>query len=158
MKRQQNEITFIGKPFADQLMDEQKTFNGCNLEMEQDQVFQSFLATNQLQNYRSSMIVFGPENFMYWYGVVVPNKVEVPTGLMKFVLPKALVAVEEEPQTMTFFSQPLNQVVPKMLGKVRAEGIQTYENPGDSLTPYLVQNLNLETKKLTQMLYLEVSN
>lgn len=157
MQKLQEEITFVGRPFSDQMIDEQKTYNNCNIELEQDQRFQQFLADNELTN-RSSMVVFGPENFMYWYGVLTSEVTELPQGLMKFTLPKAQVAVEErEQQNQSFFAQPLNMVIPQFLQTVREQGIQTYENPGDSLTPYFVQELNLETKKLTQMLYLEVS-
>lgn len=158
MQKLQEQITFVGRPFSDQLIDEQKSYNNCNLEMEQDQQFQQFLTKNNLSGRRSSMVVFGPENFMYWYGVLVPNKVDLPQGLMKYTLPKAQVAIEElEQQNQSVFGQPLNMVIPQFLQTVRQEGVQTYENPGDSLTPYFVQNLNLDTKKLTQMLYLEVS-
>lgn len=157
MQKLQEEITFVGRPFSDQMIDEQKTYNNCNIELEQDQQFQQFLTDNELTN-RSSMVVFGPENFMYWYGVLTSEVTELPQGLMKFTLPKAQVAVEErEQQNQSFFAQPLNMVIPQFLQTVREQGIQTYENPGDSLTPYFVQELNLETKKLTQMLYLEVS-
>lgn len=157
MQRLQEEITFVGRPFSDQMIDEQKTYNNCNIELEQDQQFQQFLTDNELTN-RSSMVVFGPENFMYWYGVLTSEVTELPQGLMKFTLPKAQVAVEDrEQQNQSFFAQPLNMVIPQFLQTVREEGIQTYENPGDSLTPYFVQKLDLETKKLTQMLYLEVS-
>lgn len=157
MQKLQEEITFVGRPFSDQMIDEQKTYNNCNIELEQDQQFQQFLTDNELTN-RSSMVVFGPENFMYWYGVLTSEVTELPQGLMKFTLPKAQVAVEErEQQNQSFFAQPLNMVIPQFLQTVREEGIQTYENPGDSLTPYFVQKLDLETKKLTQMLYLEVS-
>ncbi|MCX8722235.1 MULTISPECIES: hypothetical protein [unclassified Lactobacillus] len=157
MQKLQEEITFVGRPFSDQMIDEQKTYNNCNIELEQDQQFQQFLTDNELTN-RSSMVVFGPENFMYWYGVLTSEVTELPQGLMKFTLPKAQVAVEErEQQNQSFFAQPLNMVIPQFLQTVREQGIQTYENPGDSLTPYFVQKLNLETKKLTQMLYLEVS-
>lgn len=157
MQRLQEEITFVGRPFSDQMIDEQKTYNNCNIELEQDQQFQQFLTDNELTN-RSSMVVFGPENFMYWYGVLTSEVTELPQGLMKFTLPKAQVAVEErEQQNQSFFAQPLNMVIPQFLQTVREQGIQTYENPGDSLTPYFVQKLDLETKKLTQMLYLEVS-
>lgn len=158
MKKLQNQITFIGRPFADQLMDEQRSFKEANLQMEQSQVFQHFLEQNHLTDFRSSMIVFGPDNFMYWYGVVTNNDVEVPSELMKFVLPKAQVAaVEQQEQNLSFFSQPLNLVLPNFLEQVAEEGIKSYENPGDSSTPYVLQNLNLKTKKLTQMLYLEDS-
>lgn len=157
MQKLQEEITFVGRPFSDQMIDEQKTYNNCNFELEQDQQFQQFLTDNELTN-RSSMVVFGPENFMYWYGVLTSEVTELPQGLMKFTLPKAQVAVEErEQQNQSFFAQPLNMVIPQFLQTVREQGIQTYENPGDSLTPYFVQKLDLETKKLTQMLYLEVS-
>lgn len=157
MQKLQEEITFVGRPFSDQMIDEQKTYNNCNIELEQDQQFQQFLTDNELTN-RSSMVVFGPENFMYWYGVLTSEVTELPQGLMKYTLPKAQVAVEErEQQNQSFFAQPLNMVIPQFLQTVREQGIQTYENPGDSLTPYFVQKLDLETKKLTQMLYLEVS-
>ena len=159
MKKLQKKVTFVGRPFPDQLMDEQKTFNQSNMEMEQNQVFQDFIAKNDLTNTRSNMVVFGPENFMYWYGVIAPNEVEVPKGLMKFVLPEAQVAITEiDNQNISFFSQPLNMVISQFLAAVADEGIKIYQNPGDSLTPYVVQTLNFATKKLTQELYLEDSH
>ena len=159
MKKLQKKVTFVGRPFPDQLMDEQKTFNESNMEMEQNQVFQDFIAKNDLTNTRSNMVVFGPENFMYWYGVIAPNEVEVPKGLMKFVLPEAQVAItEKDNQNISFFSQPLNMVISQFLAAVADEGIKIYQNPGDSLTPYVVQTINFATKKLTQELYLEDSH
>ena len=158
MKKLQKKVTFVGRPFPDQVMDEQKTFNQANMEMEQNKVFQDFISKNNLKNTRSSLVVFGPENFMYWYGVVASNETAVPKGLMKFVLPKTQVAVEEKDnQNISFFSQPLNVIISQFLAAVAYEGIKIYQNPGDSLTPYVLQNLNLDTKKLTQELYLEDS-
>lgn len=158
MKKLQKKVTFVGRPFPDQLMDEQKTFTESNIAMEQDQTFLNFIAQNNLNNTRSSLVVFGPENFMYWYGVIAPNEIEVPQGLMKFVLPETQVAVEEKDnQNISFFSQPLNIVISQFLANVADTGIKIYQNPGDSLTPYVLQNLNLKTKKLTQELYLEDS-
>ena len=156
MKKLQKKVTFVGRPFPDQLMDEQKTFTESNMAMEQDQTFLNFIAQNNLNNTRSSLVVFGPENFMYWYGVIAPNEIEVPRGLMKFVLPETQVAVEEKDnQNISFFSQPLNVVISQFLATVADTGIKIYQNPGDSLTPYILQNLDLKTKKLTQELYLE---
>ncbi|WP_294603512.1 hypothetical protein [uncultured Lactobacillus sp.] len=158
MKKLQKKVTFVGRPFPDQLMDEQKTFTESNMAMEQDQTFLNFIAQNNLNNTRSSLVVFGPENFMYWYGVIVLNEVEVPKGLMKFVLSEAQVAIKEkEKQNISFFSQPLNIVISQFLAAVADEGIKIYQNPGDSLTPYIVQTLNFDTKKLTQELYLDDS-
>ncbi len=159
MKKLQKKVTFVGRPFPDQLMDEQKTFTESNMAMEQDQTFLNFIAQNNLNNTRSSLVVFGPENFMYWYGVIAPNEIEVPRGLMKFVLPETQVAVEEKDnQNISFFSQPLNIVISQFLATVADTGIKIYQNPGDSLTPYVVQTLNFATKKLTQELYLEDSH
>lgn len=156
MKKLQKKVTFVGRPFPDQLMDEQKTFTESNMAMEQDQTFLNLIAQNNLNNTRSSLVVFGPENFMYWYGVIAPNEIEVPRGLMKFVLPETQVAVEEKDnQNISFFSQPLNIVISQFLATVADTGIKIYQNPGDSLTPYVLQNLDLKTKKLTQELYLE---
>ena len=156
MKKLQEKVTFVGRPFPDQLMDEQKTFTESNMAMEQDQTFLNLIAQNNLNNTRSSLVVFGPENFMYWYGVIAPNEIEVPRGLMKFVLPETQVAVEEKDnQNISFFSQPLNIVISQFLATVADTGIKIYQNPGDSLTPYVLQNLDLKTKKLTQELYLE---
>ena len=158
MKKLQKKVTFVGRPFPDQLMDEQKTFNESNMEMEQNQVFQDFVTKNNLTNTRSNMVVFGPENFMYWYGVIATNDIDVPKGLMKFVLPEAQVAIKEKDnQNISFFSQPLNIVISQFLAAVADEGIKIYQNPGDSLTPYIVQTLNFDTKKLTQELYLDDS-
>ena len=158
MKKLQKKVTFVGRPFPDQLMDEQKTFTESNMTMEQDQTFLNFIVQNNLNNTRSSLVVFGPENFMYWYGVIAPNEIEVPRGLMKFVLPETQVAVEEKDnQNISFFSQPLNIVISQFLATVADTGIKIYQNPGDSLTPYVLQNLDLKTKKLTQELYLEDS-
>ena len=158
MKKLQKKVTFVGRPFPDQLMDEQKTFNESNMEMEQNQVFQDFITKNNLTDSRSNMVVFGPENFMYWYGVIAANDIDVPKGLMKFVLPEAQVAIKEkENQNISFFSQPLNIVISQFLAAVADEGIKIYQNPGDSLTPYIVQTLNFDTKKLTQELYLDDS-
>ncbi|WEV51711.1 hypothetical protein OZX69_03175 [Lactobacillus sp. ESL0731] len=158
MKQAQEELTFVGRPFPDAMMDQEKSFSGCNLEMENDAAFQKFLKSNHLTSKRSSLVVFGPENFMYWYGVIAPKEIEVPAGLMKFVLPQTQVARVELPeQSLAFFNQPLNFVLPELIGKVTDAGIQVYENMGDSLTPYILQSLDLDTKKLSQDLYLEDS-
>lgn len=150
---------FVGRPFPSSLMNAQKSFMESNQEMENDEVFQKFLADNNLDHRRSALIVSGPENFMYWYGVVTditPDK--IPAGLMKFELPKAEVDEEvEEKQNLVYFDLPLNSTVPMFVKKVVANGIKVYENLGDSDTPYIVWDLDLNTKKLTQDFYLKVS-
>ena len=104
------------------------------------------------------MVVFGPENFMYWYGVLAPNVENIPGGLMKFELPKAKVAQEEsDNQSLSAFSMPLNATIQAFLKKLIENGVKVYENIGDSDTPYVVQDLDLGNKKLTQTLYLKAS-
>lgn len=157
-KKVLDKVTFVGRPFPDSLIDEQKTFTQANMQMESDPVFQKFLKDNNLENNRANMVVFGPENFMYWYGVLAPNVENIPSGLMKFELPKAEVAQEEsDNQSLSAFSMPLNATIQAFLKKLIENGVKVYENVGDSDTPYVVQDLDLDNKKLTQTLYLKAS-
>ena len=158
MDRIQGAVTFVGRPFPDTMMDKQRSYTACNMKMENDPVFQKFLQDNNLQKQRTNMIVFGPDNFMYWYGVLTTKVENIPSGLMKYQLPKAKVAEENSAdQTLAFFNMPLNAVLPKFLKKLATRGVKVYENVGDSPTPYVLQTLNLNTKKLTQTLYVETS-
>lgn len=157
-KKVLDKVTFVGRPFPDSLIDEQKTFTQANMQMESDPVFQKFLKDNNLENNRANMVVFGPENFMYWYGVLAPNVENIPSGLMKFELPKAEVAQEEsDNQSLSAFSMPLNATIQAFLKKLIENGVKVYENIGDSDAPYVVQDLDLGNKKLTQTLYLKAS-
>lgn len=157
MKKNVEKKLFIGRPFPDGLMNAQKSFMEANQQMENDEVFQKFLADNDLENKRSVLIVSGSDSFMYWYGVEADVD-QVPTGLMKFELPKAEVAEEdEENQNMVFFNLPLTSTVPNFLKKVTDSGVEVYQNLGDSDTPYILWDLDLDTKKLTQTLYLKAS-
>ncbi len=151
-------LTFIGRPFPPNMMSDNKSFQGVNAKMEQDEVFKKFLSDNHLEDKRTTMIQFGPDNYMYWYGVLAKVDTPVPKGLMKFTLPKAQVVQEESTAMINTFDLPINFLVQDFFKKVIKEGIKVYQNPGDSDTPYLVQDLNLKTKKLTQTWYLKVSD
>lgn len=158
MTKQIEKKTFVGRAFPDSMMDAQRTFSEANKQVEDDETFQKFLVDNNLQNKRTSMVVFGPENFMYWYGVLADSSVEVPNGLLKYDLPKAEVAEEtSENQNVVFFDLPLNTVVPEFLKKVAESGVEIYENIGDSPVPYVIADMDLANKKLTQTLYVKAS-
>ncbi|MGN1272108.1 MAG: hypothetical protein ACI4T3_03110 [Lactobacillus sp.] len=157
MKKNIDEKIFVGRPFPASLMNAQKSFMEANQQMENDETFQKFLADNNLENKRTALIVSGPDSFMYWYGVLADTD-KVPTGLMKFELPKAEVAEEEqENQNLVFFNLPLTSTVSSFVKKVVDSGIEVYQNLGDSDTPYMVWDLDMDTKKLTQDLYLKAS-
>lgn len=151
------EKVFVGRPFMGTMMDERRTFTQTNMEMENDETLQKFLKDNNLENRRSVLIVYGPENFMYWYGILVDPDVEVPNGLMKYVLPKAEIAEEKEDGNLSSFSLPLNYIVPNFFDKLEKRGIKVFANPGDSETPYLIQDLDMDAKKLTKIWYLKAS-
>ena len=119
---------FIGKVFMPNQIDENKTYTAAIQEMENDPIFQKFIEDNGYENERASLVVFGPENFMFWYS------------------------------NLAFFSQPLNFVIPTFLDKLSKDGITMYENLGDSEKPYVLAKLNLETKELAQILYLDASS
>lgn len=148
-----SEKTLVGKFYPATMMDEQRSFAIANAELEQDQAFQDFVAEHSLSDQRASLIVFGPENFMYWYGVLVAGKVEFPQGLMKYELPAKNVIVEEMDNQISALDMPLNLMVPTMIQKMTDQGFKLYENPGDSDTPFFTQELNLATKKLIQSWY-----
>lgn len=158
MTKQIEKKTFVGRAFPDSMMDAQRTFSEANKQVEENETFKKFLADNHLQDKRTSMVVFGPENFVYWYGVLVDSDLEVPSGLLKYDLPKAEVAEEtSENQNIVFFDLPLNTVVPEFLQKVANSGVEVYENIGDSPVPYVVFDMNLDNKKLTQTMYVKAS-
>lgn len=158
MTKQVEKKVFVGTPFPDSMMDAQKSFSESNKMVEENDTFKQFLKENDLENKRTAMVVFGPENFMYWYGVITDGDIEVPKGLMKFELPKAEVAEEViENSNPVFFDLPLNSVLPEFIKKVAESGVEVYENMGDSPVPYIVEDMDLDNKKLTQTLYVKVS-
>lgn len=148
-------LTFIGRPFPATMMDDQKTFGKVNMQMENDDDFKKFLADNGLENKRASMFVFGPESFMYWYGIVTDQNLEVPKTMMKYVLPAGKVATQDQAAQMNYFSLPAHYLVENFFKKLMKEGIEVYQNPGDSNTPYFLQDFDLKTKNLHQFWYLD---
>lgn len=150
---------FIGKVFMPNQIDENKTYTIAIQEMENDPVFQKFIKDNGYENERASLVVFGPENFMFWYGILADDKQMSVAGLNKFELPASEIAEIDTPYSnLAFFSQPLNFVIPTFLDKLSKDGITMYENLGDSEKPYVLAKLNLETKELAQILYLDASS
>lgn len=156
-EREINILTFVGRPFNPTMMNG-GTFSKANMQVENDQVFQKFLAKNKLADVRASMVVFAPESYLYWYGTIVARQnLKLPKGLMKFVLPQGKIALEESQGAANSLDLPLNFMVQQFFKKLIARGIKVYQNPGDSDTPYFIQALNLKQKKLTQFWYLQAS-
>lgn len=147
-------MNFVGRPFPSAMLNEDKGFANANQKVEQDQEFRKFLEANQL-NSRASMVVFGPDSYMYWYGVLLDQDVKVPSTLMKFTLPNAQIAQEEASGNISQLSLPLNFLVSKFFKKLAEAGQEVYENPGDSNTPYFVQNVDLDQHKAEQIWYLQ---
>lgn len=151
------EITFIGRPFPPSMLDDNHSFQTVNAKMEADNVWRRFLQAHHLGDQRSTLVEFAPTSYMYWYGVQTSDKLAAPKGLMRYVLPAAQTVQETSHSMTNVFSLPLNFLVQDFFKKVINEGIKVYQNPGDSDTPFLLQDLNLKTKKLTQTWYLKVS-
>lgn len=148
----------VGKIFMASQLDDNRSFAQLIQQTEMDPAFQSFLSDNNVQNQRTGLVVFNPESFMFFYGAAFDQKVDIPAGFNHYDLPKAEVAQEvSEGVNLSYFSQPLNVTIPKFLEKVTEAEIKHYENIGDSPTPYVLSELNLATKKLTQSLYLKES-
>ena len=152
-------MNFIGKVFLPAQIDKNKSYAQQVQETENDPNFKKFLEKNGFTNQRASLIVFAPETFMFWYGVVTEKNIkQLPKQLNHFVLPSCEVAeIDTDNMNMGFFSQPLNFVIPTFLDKLAQTDVVFHENPGDSKYPYFLNTLNLSTKKLAQMLYLDAS-
>lgn len=160
MKKEKfSEMNFIGKVFLPAQIDKNKSYAQQVQETENDSVFKKFLEKNGFTNQRSSLIVFAPETFMFWYGIVTDKKInQLPKQLNHFTLPACEVAqIDTDNMNLGFFSQPLNFVIPTFLDKLAQTDVVFHENPGDSKYPYLLTTLNLSTKKLAQSLYLDAS-
>lgn len=152
-------MNLIGKVFLPNQMDNQRSFGQQVQETENDPIFKKFLEKNGLTNQRASLVVFAPDTFMFWYGVVTDKKIkQLPKQLNHFELPASEVAeIETDGMNLSFFSQPLNFVIPTFLDKLAQAQVTFHENPGDSQNPYLLTTLNLTNKKLEQVLYLDSS-
>lgn len=157
MKTTINELYFYGRPFPASLIDQNRSFAEQNMMMENDEEFTSFLKENNLENNRASLVVFNPDSFMYWYGAISEHELTKNHGMLKMNLPKSEVAIKETNGDLANLSTPLNSSIPSFLKEVTAEGIKVYENLGDSPLPYVLQKVDLDTKKLPQVLYLKVS-
>lgn len=148
----------IGKIFMPSQIDERRTFTASVQETENDPKFKKFIEKNGYTNDRAGLIVFGEGTFMFVYGVLTDANVAAPTGLSRYQLPAAEVAqVETDGMGLIYFSQPVNITVPTFLDKLTKENVTIYENMGDSETPYILSDLNLSTKKLTQTYYIRAS-
>lgn len=150
-------LTMVGRPFTPAMMDDNKSFGKVNAQMENDAVFQQFLKQHHLTDQRACLVEFAPDTFMYWYGVILPQTVKTPHGLMKYVLPKAEVEQETSTGMANSFDLPLNFLVQDFFKKVVKTGLKVYQNPGYSKNPFLLQELILSKKKLTQTWYGQVS-
>lgn len=155
MKKDIEEVTLIGRAFPDSLMDNSGTFAGCNQSLEEDEAFQNFIKENHLESSRASLLAFGPENFMYWYGVLVPGKHDAVKGLLKFNLPASEVFESESNENVAYFDMPLPIEIPHFLDEADKEGIEYDRNLGNSDMPFILRSMNMETKKLTKILYLK---
>ncbi|GHV98493.1 hypothetical protein lacNasYZ03_11050 [Lactobacillus nasalidis] len=156
MQTEINELTFIGKAFPDRMMDANGTFAASNQELEEDPAFQKFVQEAGVGNQRASLIVFGPENFMYWYGVLAPQA-SAPAGLLKFALPQARVFQKEETANAAYFDLPLNFELPRFLDEAGDLGSDFQLRLEENSNPYILRQLDLDSKKLTKSLYLPVS-
>lgn len=148
----------VGKIFMPTQIDERRTFTASIQEAENDPKFKKFIEKNGYTNDRAALVVFGEESFMFVYGVLTDANVAAPTGLTRYQLPAAEVAqIETDDIGLVYFSQPVNVTIPAFLDKLSQEKLPIYENMGDSETPFILSDLNLSTKKLTQTYYIRAS-
>lgn len=146
-------LHFVGRVFTNHQMDASQSFQAANQACEQDAVLQDLFANNNAQQ-RANLIVFGPTNFTYWYGVVSAKKITQPKGLLAYDLPAAICAQAVTSGGLGNFSLPLRPILTGFLQKAAEAGFKIYENLGDSNTPYILRTVDLKHKKMTTRVYL----
>ncbi|MCH3905401.1 MAG: hypothetical protein LKF01_00910 [Lactobacillus sp.] len=146
-------LHFVGRVFTDHQMNKSQSFQAANQACEKDPALQELFAQVDA-NQRANLVVFGPTNFTYWYGVVSKDKIEKPDGLLAYDLPAAVCAEETTAGGLGSFSLPLGPVLLSFLQKTADAGFKLYANLGDSETPYILRTVDLEAKKMTTRVYL----
>ncbi|MCI1290106.1 MAG: hypothetical protein LKG31_00710 [Lactobacillus sp.] len=147
-------LHFVGRVFTNHQMGPSQSFQAVNQACEQDKQLQALFAQINPQQ-RANLVVFGPDNFTYWYGVVTKQKIDRPAGLLAYDLPAAICAQETTAGGLGSFSLPLGPVLMGFLQKTADAGFKIYSNLGDSETPYILRTIDLQHKKMTTSVYLE---
>lgn len=139
-KQQQKQLKFIGKVAMPSMLEANGSFYSQFQELEDSQVLNQLDETNQLSKNRSSLVVFGPENYMYWQGLVYEGELaELPKGLMSYDLPESTVATMSQEISDYQFHTPLNFEVNQAFASAKKAGIEIPANLGLSEQPYLLQ-------------------
>ena len=146
------ELYFVGRPYQPNTMDENGSYQMAYQEMLTDPSFQEFQAEHAAADNLASLIVFGPENYLYWQGMILTADVEVPKGLFKYQLPESKVAEIIKPGNVSIFSQPLNFTVPVLLEDAKKAGIELPANLGLGQNPYVLNILR--GTEVTSAIYL----
>lgn len=146
-------LHFVGRVFTGRQMTSARSFQTANLASEQDPHLQALVEKLGSQE-RANLIVFGPDNFAYWYGILTKGKLPKQPGLLAYDLPPAQAAQTTRAGNLAAFSLPLNQVLPLFLDQVRAAGIRVAANLGNSETPFVLRTIDLREKKITTRVYL----
>lgn len=146
-------LHFVGRVFTNHQMGPSQSFQAANQACEQNKQLQSLFASLDPQQ-RANLVVFGPDNFTYWYGAVTEQKIDKPAGLLAYDLPAAVCAQEVAAGGLGSFSLPLGPVLMGFLQRTADAGFKIYANLGDSETPYILRTIDLQHKKMTTRVYL----
>lgn len=149
---------FVGKVFLPSEIDDQRSFASQIMKVENDPIFNKWIEKNNFKQ-RSSLIVFGPETFMFWYGVLIDQDIDFPEKFSKYELPEAkVVEFTTENSDLNYFNQPINISISAFLKKLDQKNVTYHENMGEAENPYIISKVDLDTKKLTQILFLDASS
>lgn len=146
--------TFIGKPFLQIAPNDGNGYFAAYQEVEVIAEFTALDDSNELDKNRAGLVIFGPETFMYWQGMLYKGKAELPKGLMKYELPESNAVVDEKNGNESIFQLPLNLTIPTLLADIKKAGISVPENLGLSEKPYVLNVLYPDQQKYTAAVYL----
>lgn len=96
------------------------------------------------QTNRVGLVVFAPENYLYWGGVAVPADFTVPAGWQSFNLPAGQ-AFEFVQATPAFMPQiPVNLKLSKTFDQAETEAVKLPGSLGHAQQPYFLEELKFK--------------
>ncbi|APT18896.1 hypothetical protein FC62_GL000540 [Amylolactobacillus amylotrophicus DSM 20534] len=147
-------LTFIGKPFLQIAPNDGNGYFAAYQEVEESADFVGLDETNDLERNRAGLVIFGPETFMYWQGMLYKGEADLPKGLMKYELPASNAVVDEKNGNESIFQLPLNLTIPTLLADIKQAGIEVPANLGLSEKPYVLNVLYPDKQKHVTAVYL----
>lgn len=90
---------------------------------------------------RVGLVIFAPENYLYWAGIAVPANFETPKGWQSYTLPAGQ-AFELTQATPEFMPQiPVNYKLDQVFDQAEKEAVKLPDSLGHAQQPFFLEEL-----------------